>query len=96
MAATVPERMKQYGYFGEDTYQPEVADLCLRAAKEYLKGADVPEKADSALYDMACYMLAMHWYDHRGVVTIGTVQGEIALGVNSIIHQIQNSGGASV
>lgn len=95
MAATVPEMMKQYGYFGEDTYQPEVADLCLRAAKEYLKGAGVPEKTDSALYDMACYMLAMHWYDNRGVVTIGTVQGTIALGVNSIIHQIQDYGGVS-
>lgn len=96
MAATVLDMMKQYGYLGEDTYQPDVADLCLRAAKEYLKGAGVAERSDSALYDMACYMLAMHWYDNRGVVTIGTVQGEIALGVNSIIHQIQDYGGASV
>lgn len=87
MAATVPEMMRQYGYFDEGSYQPEVAALCLNAAKEYLKGAGCPEREDSALYEAACYMLAMHWYDNRGVA-IGTVQGEIALGVRAIIHQI--------
>lgn len=94
--ASVPEMMRQYGYFAEDTYQPEIAAMCLSAAKEYLKNADVhaPESV-SALYDMACYMLAMHWYDNRGVVTIGTVQGEIALGVQSIIHQLKDYGGTT-
>ena len=87
MAATVPEMMRQYGYYDEGSYQPDVADLCLRAAKEYLAGAGCPERDDSALYEMACYMLAMHWYDNRGVA-IGTVQGEIALGVHAIVHQI--------
>lgn len=89
--ASVPEMMKQYGYFTEDTYQPEMAAMCLSAAKEYLKGADVFEpETPSALYDLACYMLAMHWYDNRGVVAVGTVQGSIALGVQSIIHQLKS------
>ena len=87
MAATVPEMMKQYGYYDEGSYQPDVAAMCLKAAKEYLANAGCPEREDSALYEMACYMLAMHWYDNRGVV-IGTVQGEVALGVHAIIHQI--------
>lgn len=89
--ASVPEMMKQYGYFTEDSYQPEVAAMCLSAAKEYLAGAGVPEpEAPSSLYDTACYMLAMHWYDNRGVVSVGAVQGPIQLGLQSIIHQIAN------
>ena len=39
--------------------------------------------------DLGCYMLAMHWYDQRGVVTLGAVQGEILHGVQSIIHQLR-------
>lgn len=88
MAVTVPEMMKQYGYYDEGSYQPEVADLCLRAAKQYMHNAGCSEPAESdPLYELGCYMLAMHWYDNRGVA-IGTVQGEIALGIHAIIHQI--------
>ena len=90
--ATVLDMMKQYGYFTEDSYQPKMAAMCLSAAKEYLKNADVVEpEGGSYLYDLACYMLAMHWYDNRGVVVVGTVQDKsIAMGVQSIIHQIKS------
>lgn len=58
------------------------------AAKRYLANADVPEQ-DDPLYDLGCYMLAMHWYDNRGVVAIGSVQGEILHGIQAIIHQLK-------
>lgn len=90
MSATV-QGMMGYGYLGDDTFDSAVAQLCLDAAKEYLANADVPEpETDSALYDLGCYMLAMHWYDQRGVVTLGAVQGEILHGVQSIIHQLRH------
>jgi len=83
--------MKQYSYFDDGNFQPEIAQMCLDGAKEYLKNADVVEpEGGSALYNMACYMLANHWYENRGVVAIGTVQGNIALGVESIIWQLSN------
>lgn len=89
---SVPEMMRQYGYYTEESYQPKMAAMCLSAAKEYLKNAGVVEpEGESALYELACYMLAMHWYDNRGVTVIGTVKdAEIALGLQSIIHQIKS------
>lgn len=92
--ADLPGLMKQYGYFDDGNFQPEVAQMCLDAAKEYLANADVKEPdTGGALYNLACYMLANHWYENRGVVAIGTVQGNIALGVQSIIWQLNGGGG---
>lgn len=89
MSVTI-EAMKRYGYLEED-FDEEIARLCLAAAKQSLRKAGVPEpEGDNELYDLAALMLAMHWYDHRGVVAIGTVQGEIKLGLDSIIHQIKD------
>ncbi len=95
--ASVPEMMMQYGYFAPDSYQPDVAAMCLDAAKAYLDGAGVPtpapDDAAASLYDTACYMLAMHWYDNRGVVSVGAVQGPIQMGIQAIIWQLAGSGG---
>lgn len=88
MSVTI-EQMKRYGYLEED-FDAETARLCLGAAKKSLEKAGVPEpEGGSELYDLAALMLAMHWYDHRGVVAIGTVQGEIKQGLDAIIHQIK-------
>ncbi len=84
------EGLKAYGYLTDGDFDAATAEMCLAAAKSYLAGSDVPEPAmDNALYDLACYMLAMHWYDHRGVVTLGVVPETIQMGVVSIIHQIR-------
>lgn len=94
MSVTV-ESMKRYGYLEAD-FDEEIARLCLGAAKKSLLKADVPEPAgDDELYELAALMLAMHWYDHRGVAVIGTVPQALEPGLNSIIHQIKQypSGG---
>lgn len=95
--ADVPGLMKQYGYFDDGAFQPEVAQMALDAAKEYLRIADVREpEQPSSLYDLACYMLAAHWYDNRGVVAIGTTpQGEIAKGLQAVIWMLAQPGGES-
>lgn len=81
--------MRQYGYYDDGVFQPDVARMMLAAAKTYLKNAGVPEpEVPNPLYDLACYMLAAHWYDNRGVVLVGQVQGEIAKGVQAIIWQL--------
>ena len=88
MAATL-DGMIQYGYATDDTFQREIGQACLDAAAAYLRNADVPEPGeDSPLYDLAVYMLAMHWYDNRGVTVLGQVAGPIAKGVQAIIHQL--------
>ena len=88
MAATI-DGLITYGYATDDTFQREIGQQCLDAAVTYLANADVPEpQEDNALYDLAVYMLAMHWYDNRGVATFGQVSGTIAKGVQAIIHQL--------
>ena len=90
MAATLDGLCKSYGYGTDADWQPEVAQMCLDAAKEYLANAGVKERLQSPLYDLAVYMLTMHWYDNRGVQVIGQVRGEIQMGVRSIIHQLSD------
>lgn len=86
MQATV-DGLRDYLRADPETYQSDLALLCLEGAKAYLLGAGVPEE-DSMLYCLGAYMLAGHWYLNRGVTAIGTVQGAIQLGVQAIIHQL--------
>lgn len=88
MAATVEGLCKNYGYGTDADWQPDVAQMCLDAAKEYLANADVQERENSQLYDLAVYMLTMHWYQNRGVMIVGQVRGEIQKGITAIIHQL--------
>lgn len=85
------EAMREYGYAADADWQAGTAQLCLDGAREYLTNAGVPtptETAPSGLYDLAVLMLSMHWYDNRGVVTIGTVGEELQCGLQSIIWQL--------
>ena len=91
MAATVDGLCKAYGYGSDADWQPGVAAMCLDAAKEYLANAGVKERKSSTLYDLAVYMLTMHWYENRGVMIVGQVRGEILNGINAIIHQLANT-----
>ena len=86
------EGMMEYGYGDDASWQPRIAAGCLNAAMEYLAGADVYQR-ESWLYEQAVYMLAMHWYDNRSTEVIGQVRGEIAFGIQSIIHQMANTPG---
>lgn len=85
------DSIKEYGYLGDESYQPGVMSMCIDAAKEWLANADVRERV-SPLYDLAVSMLAMHWYDHRAVMAIGAQPTEIEHGLQSIIHQLANGG----
>lgn len=94
--ADLPGLMKQYGYYDDESFQPSVAEMMLASAGRYLENAGVHAPAiPDPLYDLACYMLAAHWYDNRGVVAVGQVQGEVALGVRAIIWQLGGSGDAA-
>ena len=88
MAVSV-DGLIQYGYATDDTFQRGIGQMCLDAAVAYLKGAGVQQpETENALYDLAVYMLAVHWYDNRGVAVLGQVSGSIEKGVQAIIHQI--------
>lgn len=92
MAVTM-EGFRQYGYLAEGDLDEQMARMCISASKAYLLNAGCPEPAeDNPLYDMAVYMLAVHWYDHRGVMDAGAPKGPILYGVQAIIHQICNYG----
>ncbi len=89
MAVTI-SGMRSYGYATAETWQEEVATLCLNAAKKYFANGGVPEPAEQdALYELGVYMLAMDWYDNREVQVIGTVKETLAHGLNSIILQLR-------
>ena len=70
--------------------QPGYATLCLYSAKQWLQNAGVSGGANQELYTLAVYMLAAHWYDHRGVAEAGVSLQDIPLGVVSIIHQLRD------
>lgn len=81
------EGLKRYAVVGPggDT---ATLELCLAAAQEWFRGAGVdPPDNDNALYDIGIYMLALHYYDQRGVV--GDKIAELPLGVMSIMHQLR-------
>lgn len=63
-------------------------ELCLAAAIQWFKAAGVKEPDDdNALYDIGVYMLALRYYDQRGVV--GDKTTPLPLGVMSIMHQLR-------
>ena len=87
MAPTV-DGLRDYLRADPETFQEDMAGVCLAAARGYLEGAECEEDG-SDLYCLCCYMLAGHWYLNRGTVVIGVVQGPVAYGVQSIIHLIR-------
>lgn len=82
------EGLKQYLRLENDEEQ---LNMYLAAAKNYALHAGVTEpESDSPLYDLLIYMLACHWYDNRGVQTVGSNVNDLSLSVNSLILQLRN------
>jgi len=61
----------------------------LLASIEYLKGAGVPEQKENKLYDLLVYMIALNWYDTRGVTITGTLVNSIPFGATNILLQLR-------
>lgn len=61
----------------------------LMASKEYVKGAGVPEQEDNELYDVLVYMIALNWYENRGVAT-GDRINDIPFGATNILLQLRS------
>jgi len=67
----------------------DVLELCLQAAKESLERQGVPELKKSNLYDMCCYMLALHYYDNRGLLT--ETEAVMPQGVQAMLWQLRGA-----
>ncbi len=82
--------LKEYGGIYDDA--SGVPLLCLNAAKGWFERAGVPEpETPCAEYDLGVYLLATHYYDHRAVMTDGTVTHcEAPYGVMSIRNQLKH------
>ena len=81
---------KSYGELGDECNEV-AASLCLNAAGKALQNAGVPDGLDGdADYDLCHCMLALHYYDNRGVVS-PVDQKEIPLGVQSFVNQLKNT-----
>lgn len=61
--------------------------LCMDAAINWYANAGVPPGTENPLYDLGVYMLAVHYYDNRGV--LADKSAEVPLGVMSIMHQLR-------
>lgn len=62
--------------------------LCLDAACTYMADSGVPVEAQyDPQYELGVYMLALHYYDHRGV--IDDAAAELPHGLMSIIHHLR-------
>lgn len=88
---TAAELLRDYGYFNPESSQQMLMDICLRAAKQYLLDADLAEPCEGEsdpMYDLACMMLATHWYDNRGVMIAGNGTAMlIPKGIDALIAQ---------
>lgn len=66
----------------------QVLTLCLESACRYIQDSGVcPAALDDPQYELAVYMLALHYYDHRGVMD--DTAAEIPHGLLSIIHHLR-------
>ena len=67
--------------------------LCLDAAIAWFEGSgvDTAAYADSPLYELGVYMLALHWYDQRGVMIASGSAGnkELPYGALTIMNQLR-------
>lgn len=84
--------LKEYGYFTDDTFQENVAQMCVDAAKDYLRGAGIKPLSANSLYDLLIVRLAAYWYDHRSDLESGTVSRALEKGVQAMIHQLHYAG----
>lgn len=68
--------------------QEQLLELCLESARAYLQDSGVTEAAwGDPQYELAVYMLALHYYEHRGVVDDAAT--EIPHGLMSIAHHLR-------
>jgi len=73
--------------------------LCLEAAKEWFRGAGVPEPPEDSivihLYTLGVYLLSTYYYDNRSALAgdkSGGADAVIPFGVMSIRNQLQQFG----
>lgn len=80
------EGLCRYGLI--ESGHDETARLCLAAAEQYYADSGVPESAhDNPQYELAVYMLALHYYDHRGAIT--DAHAELPHGVMAMVHHLR-------
>ncbi len=81
------EELKRYAVL-DPGGDEQLLKMCMEAAQTWFEGAGVPEPAEpNRLYDLGVYMLAVHYFDNRGV--IGGKDSELPMGVWSIMHQLR-------
>ncbi len=95
VAVTAPniDDLKRYAGLGPDGDAATLA-LCMRAAVKWYENAGVtaPIAEENPLYNLGVYMLAVHYFDNRGVMdSSGTLRGDnnLPFGVMSIMHQLR-------
>ena len=88
MALPTIDGLCRYGLIDPAGHEVEL-NLMLDAAEQWYAGCGVPESAKgSAQYELAVYMLALHYYDQRGAVAEGNIR-ELPLGVMSMLNQLR-------
>lgn len=74
-----------YGHINPGA-EDDVCQLCLGAAEENLAGQGVQPAPESYLYILAVYMLALHYFDNRGMLADKTA--ELPMGVMALVNQM--------
>ncbi len=83
--------LKQFGKIDWDD-EDDLLLLFLEAARDTLAAAGVPRENDTALYRLAVYRLAMHYYENRE--EIGAVDTSIPMGMSWMVEHLRLSDGA--
>lgn len=77
--------LKRYAVLDPSDGDDLLLEACMEAAVEWFQGAGVAPR-ESRLYDLGVYMLAVHYFDNRGVVG---KDEQLPMGVYSIMHQLR-------
>lgn len=84
--------LKRYAGLNPDG-DDQTLSICMEAAKEWFRNAGVEgDGENSALYALGVYMLAVHYYDNRGVLDLSSAarsSDSLPFGVMSIMHQLR-------
>ena len=80
--------LKRYASAHDETDAALLGE-CMLAAMRALESAGVNQREGDALYDLAVYQLATHYYDNRGVMVENGSPAQIPLGLQGIVHQLR-------
>ena len=83
--------LESFQEYIRDTSSPNIANLCLEAAKSKAYTAGVEVMESNPHYELFIYALAGYWYDNRSLMDIGEDSKDIQNMINSFVLELRHA-----